>query len=224
MLGSGRGGGGMILPIDPAQWPTGGYDVVYADPPWPYKDRSLNRGGAARHYSVMTAADIFALPVSKLARRDAMLFLWATGPNLPLALETMAAWGFLYVGVAFTWLKTNKDNTLFMGMGHYTRSNAEFCLLGKRGKALKRLHKGIPMAQIHARESHSAKPEAFRDAINGLYGRDVARVELFARGEHGQMRHGDWDFWGNEVAAPRAIEDLTAEGHGISRTEEGESA
>lgn len=189
----------MILPLDPGQWPAAAYDVVYADPPWPYRDKAMQRGGATRHYSVMTAAEIFGLPVSRLARRDAVLFLWATGPNLPMALETMAAWGFRYVGVAFTWMKANRDNTLFMGMGHYTRSNAEFCLMGKRGKCFPRLDKGVPMAQIHPRLVHSAKPEAFRDSIDRLYGRGVDRVELFARGEHGQVRHYGWDFWGNEV-------------------------
>ena len=26
------------------------YKVIYADPPWKYDDKSLNRGGAERHY------------------------------------------------------------------------------------------------------------------------------------------------------------------------------
>lgn len=186
----------MILPLDPAGWPAAAYDVVYADPPWPYRDASKNRGGAARHYSVMTEAEIAALPVSRLARANSMLFLWATGPNLPMALRVMAAWGFGYVGVGFTWLKSNQDNTLFMGMGHYTRSNAEFCLLGKRGKGLTRVHRGIPMAQIHPRAAHSAKPTAFRSDIARLYG-EFDGVELFAR----EAVVG-WDCWGDQISTP----------------------
>jgi len=184
----------MILTLDPASWPVSAYDVVYADPPWPYKDKSINRGGAARHYTVMTEAEIAELPVPRLARADSMLFLWATGPNLPMALRVMDNWGFSYRGVGFTWLKSNADNTLFIGMGHYTRSNAEFCLMGKRGKGLRRVDKGIPMAQIHPRMRHSAKPVGFRQSIEWLYGTTVSRVELFARSECSR-----WDSWGNEV-------------------------
>lgn len=197
----------MILPANPELWPEAAYDIVYADPPWPYKDASKNRGGAARHYPVMTEAEIAALPVSRLARKHSMIFLWATGPNLPMALRVMAAWGYEYKGVAFTWMKSNKDNTLFMGMGHYTRSNAEFCLLGKRGKGLKRINKGVPMAQIHPRREHSAKPDAFRESIDALYGSDLTlkEVELFARGVL-PFPDAGWDFWGNEVAPLHAGE------------------
>lgn len=184
----------MILPLEPHDWPEAAYDLVYPDPPWPYKDKAQQRGGATRHYSTMTLDEICALPVSRLARKDSMLFLWATGPNLPMALLAMEAWGFKYVGVGFTWIKSNKDNTLFMGMGHYTRANAEFCFMGKRGKGLKRIDKGVPMAQIHPRETHSKKPEAFRHAINDLYG-FVPKVELFAR----HAAHY-WDSWGDEVS------------------------
>jgi len=187
----------MIVPLDPNDWPESKYDIVYADPPWPYRDKSMQRGGAERHYSTMTLDEICNLPVGRIARKDSMLFLWATGPNLPMALETMKAWGFKYVGVGFNWLKSNKDNTIFMGMGHYTRANAEFCLMGKRGKGLKRWAKNIPMAQIHPRTEHSAKPENCRHDIDRLYGWDKDAIELFAR----KMPSVTWDYWGNELVA-----------------------
>lgn len=183
-----------VLDRETRHWPVGRYNVILADPPWPYDDRCRHRGGAVRHYPVMTPEEMGALPVWVLAADRAVLFLWATGPNLPMALETMAQWGFRYRCVAFTWLKSNADNTLFLGMGHYTRSNAEFCLLGVRGKSLPRLCKAVPMAQIHARGKHSAKPGAFRREIERLYGA-VPRVELFAR----EYAAG-WDCWGDGVA------------------------
>ena len=46
--------------------------------------------------------------VAELAAADCALFLWATDPMLPQALDLMAAWGFQYKTVAFTWAKTTK--------------------------------------------------------------------------------------------------------------------
>jgi hypothetical protein len=31
-------------------FPDKKYNIIYADPAWNYTDKSLNRGGAARHY------------------------------------------------------------------------------------------------------------------------------------------------------------------------------
>ena len=41
------------------------------------------------------------------------------------------AWGFTYKTAAFVWVKKNrKQGGNFMGLGAYTRANAEVCLLG----------------------------------------------------------------------------------------------
>ena len=43
----------------------------------------------------------------------------------------MEAWGFTYKTAAFVWVKKNrKQGGNFMGLGAYTRANAEVCLLG----------------------------------------------------------------------------------------------
>lgn len=125
-----------------------GYKVIYADPPWSYDDKCLHRGGAERHYSTMSLEDICRLPVRNLAAKDCALFMWATFPKLFEARAVFAAWEFEYKTCAFVWIKTNKRmNTdqasffpvdsfdSFWGMGRWTRSNAEICLLGVRGKA-----------------------------------------------------------------------------------------
>jgi len=39
------------------------YDIIYADPPWSYQDKSMNRGGAERHYSTMNLKDICQLNI-----------------------------------------------------------------------------------------------------------------------------------------------------------------
>jgi len=81
----------------------------------------------------------------------------------------------------------------FMGNGSYTRSNAELCLIGKKGK-LERKDAGVRSVVFAPAGDHSAKPPEIRDSIVKLYG-DVPRVELFARGEAYQ----GWDIWGDQA-------------------------
>lgn len=109
-------------------FPDKKYSVIYADPPWSYSG-----GGAARnvtkHYHTMKPEDIYSLPVQNIAADDCLLFLWATFPNLDIALETIRRWGFRYKTAAFVWVKRNrKTPSWFWGLGNWTRSNPEVCL------------------------------------------------------------------------------------------------
>lgn len=111
------------------------YSVIYADPPWSYRQCGTgpkSRGNAVQHYHTMAVEDICALPVQRLAGGGGCaLFMWATFPTIPDALRVMRAWGFEYKTAAFVWVKKNrKSGTPFWGMGAYTRANAEVCLLG----------------------------------------------------------------------------------------------
>lgn len=146
-----------------------------------------------RHYPTMPLEDIKSLPVEELAAPDCVLFLWATFPMLQEALEVIRAWGFQFKTVAFTWIKlAPKADSIFWGMGYWTRSNAEICLLATKGQP-KRQAKNVHQVIISHVEEHSKKPEEARRRIVALMG-DVPRVELFAR----QAAAG-WDVWGNEV-------------------------
>ena len=49
---------------------------------------------AGKHYSLMPTEEIISLPVKSFCAKNAVLFLWATGPKLPEALKVMAGWGF----------------------------------------------------------------------------------------------------------------------------------
>ena len=168
------------------------YNVIYADPPWRYKVWS-GGGAADKHYPTMSIEDIAALPVDELAAKDCTLFLWITFPMLHEAWGVMRAWGFDFKTVAFVWVKLNlMSNSLFWGMGHWTRANAEICLLATKGSP-KRQAKNIHQIVISHVEEHSKKPDEVRRRIEALMG-DVPRVELFAR----QSSTG-WDVWGNEV-------------------------
>lgn len=112
----------------------GKYQIIYADPPWSYRSGKVN-GAAQNHYPTMSDEQLYQLPVSTLAADTCVLFLWCTFPKLPEALKLIKAWGFTFKTVAFVWLKQNKSgNGFFLGLGWWTRSNAEICLLAVKGK------------------------------------------------------------------------------------------
>jgi len=147
----------------------------------------------------MTLADICALPVPDLAADDAALFLWVTMPMIREGLAVIDAWGFTYKTCAFTWIKMNgrsrlffEPTNVFVGLGRWTRGNAELCLLATRGKP-KRVSAGVRQVVLSPRQKHSEKPAEVRDRIVALMG-DLPRLELFAR--HATP---GWDIWGNEV-------------------------
>ena len=176
------------------------YDVIYADPPWEYKQsgsKTNSRGMAKQHYPTMTTQDICNLPIEKISHETSLCFMWATFPNIAEALKVMESWGFIYKTAAFVWIKKNKRSlSNFWGMGAYTRANAEICLLGvkKRVKAneVVKSHKVHQVVESPV-ENHSKKPDVIREKITELLG-ETARCELFARS------HADgWDCWGNEV-------------------------
>lgn len=169
---------------------AGKYAVIYADPPWSYNQGG--HGAATNHYNTMTPKAIKELPVEALAAKDAVLFMWATFPNLPQALDTIQAWGFKYKTLAFNWVKFTRGVKLFWGLGFWTRSNPEVCLLAVKGKP-KRVSASVHSVIMSPIERHSKKPAETRDRIVQLMG-DVPRVELFAR----ESSEG-WDCWGNEV-------------------------
>ncbi len=171
------------------------YNIIYADPPWQYRvysDKGKGRS-AESHYPTMSIEDISNLPVKEIAAEDSALFMWVTFPVLKEALPVLEEWGFVYKTVAFVWVKQNKKTpSLFWGMGHWTRANAEICILATKGNP-KRCSAGIHQIIMSPIEQHSKKPDETRERIVSLVG-DLPRVELFAR----QQTPG-WDVWGNEV-------------------------
>jgi site-specific DNA-methyltransferase (adenine-specific) len=176
------------------------YKIILADPPWAYNDKTP-RGGAEKHYSTMSTADICKLPIQTLADPDCALFMWGTYPKLADALQVMAAWGFEYKTLAFQWVKTYKNGTPFWGLGRWTRANTEPCFLAVRGKP-KRLNMGVHQLIMSQIRKHSEKPPEVRDRIKLLLG-DLPAVELFAR----QQVPG-WDSWGNQVESTPTMKDL----------------
>lgn len=185
----------MLKPL-----PPGPFKVIYADPPWDFKTRSVKGlDGRPQHYPRMSLKEIKAMPVADSCDRDCWLFLWTTGPHLRQAFDVIDAWGFKYSGMGFTWIKLNRKATalfitladLFMGGGYTTRKNAEFCLLARRGKP-KRIGKNVREVLISPVREHSRKPDEF-------YG----RIEQFAEGPYLELfsrtSAPGWSAWGNDV-------------------------
>ena len=186
------------------EFPQGPFSIILSDPPWHFPrwgKKSDGHRGPDYYYPTMTLKAIKALPVESIAAKDAVLLLWATMPLLLEALDVMAAWGFDFRTVAFTLVKHNADGSPFMGLGYYTRANAEFCLLGRRGKGLPVINHDVPSLIQTQRREHSRKPDA-HPMIERLFGKQPS-LEMFAR------RHypaDNWTCWGNqlpdEVQAP----------------------
>jgi N6-adenosine-specific RNA methylase IME4 len=73
------------------------FAVIAADPPWRFVTRSakgLDSSSPDNHYATSELSEIKALDVASISADDCVLFLWATVPMTPQALEVMAAWGF----------------------------------------------------------------------------------------------------------------------------------
>jgi site-specific DNA-methyltransferase (adenine-specific) len=173
-------------------FPDKKYQIIYADPPWSYNDESCS-GSAQEQYNTMKIEDICNLPVNELADSDCVLFMWATYPLLPEALDVIKSWGFKYKSIAFQWIKLNSENGKeFYGLGRWTRGNTEPCLLATKGKP-HRINPDVFQIIRSPLKEHSKKPSITRSKIIHLMG-DIPRIELFSRD-----KIEGWDCWGNEV-------------------------
>ena len=183
------------------------YQVILADPPWPYYGSPTKAGAAGKHYQLMTLNDIKALNVRSITDKRAVCFMWCTSPMLQHAADVFRAWGFNYNNVAWVWAKTRKDGELYGAAGpmpsYVKTNNVEYLLIGstkRDGKApwsgiAKRGARMIQLVREPKGSRHSQKPDVFYDLVVDLVG-DRPRIELFAR-----QRVAGWDAWGNEVAA-----------------------
>jgi N6-adenosine-specific RNA methylase IME4 len=119
--------------------------------------------------------------------------LWATMPKLLAAFEVIAAWGFTYKTCGFVWVKqTAGGDGLHTGMGYWTRSNSEVCLLATKGKPV-RIAEDVHQVVLAPVGAHSAKPEEVRHRIERLVAGPY--LELF-----GRKPVEGWTVWGNEIA------------------------
>lgn len=173
------------------------FGVIYADPEWRFEVFSRETGldrSAENHYPCSSLETIKNRSVAEIAAPDCVLFLWATRPMLPQALDVMAAWGFSYKSCC-VWVKDR------VGTGYWFRDDAELLLVGTRGD----IPAPAPGTQGNAAicapvAEHSAKPEAFAEMIEALFP-TIPKIELNRRGA---ARPG-WSAWGNEAEGAQAV-------------------
>ncbi|OYV33696.1 MAG: hypothetical protein B7Z80_23315 [Rhodospirillales bacterium 20-64-7] len=168
--------------------------VIMCDPPWHfvnYSEKGEQKNPTA-HYDCMPLDDIQALPVLELADpTGCALVMWATGPMLPQAIDTMTCWGFKFVS-AGAWAKQSSTGKKWaFGTGYVYRSAAEFWLLGCVGKPKFR-SRSIRNLIVSPVREHSRKPEMMRAMCEKQF--DGPRIELFAR----ESAPG-WMSWGNQA-------------------------
>jgi N6-adenosine-specific RNA methylase IME4 len=152
----------------------------------------MGRRTAESHYRTLSVDDLASLPVPMICAPDCVLFLWVPSSLLEDGLRLMTAWGFYFKTVAFVWVKRTKNGLHFWGMGHWTRTGAEVCLMGIRGSP-KRVAKNVHQVIEAEVRQYSRKPDETRERIERLMG-DVPRIELFAR----DVPSG-WTAWGDET-------------------------
>ena len=173
-----------------------GFGAIYCDPPWKfeaYSSKGITQRSAESKYRTSSIEVLKEMRVADIAAKDCCCFMWAVDSHLDQAIDLMRSWGFEYKTIAFIWVKTKPTapEEPRMGMGLWTRKEAEICLLGKRGSP-PRLSGGVRQVIMEPRREHSRKPDCAYERIEKLVAGPY--VELFAR----QRRPG-WFAWGNEV-------------------------
>ena len=168
--------------------PVGIFDVLVADPPWAYSNSGGLPGQAENHYAAMPLDALKQMPLPQMAE-NAALFLWATNPLLPEALELVSAWGFSYK-TNVVWVKTELQKP---GVGFYVRGRHELLLICTRGRFVPDQAGRSPIGSVVSAPigEHSRKPDEAYALIEAIYP-GSRYVELFAR----RSRSG-WATWGS---------------------------
>lgn len=171
------------------------YGVILADPEWRFEvwsEKGLTNTSADNHYSTSSLEVIKSRKVASIAADDCALFLWATVPMMPEALEVMNAWGFKYKSHV-AWVKHKS------GTGYWFRNRHELLLLGTRGKPpCPSEGEQWPSVLEASSGKHSEKPEESYRLIEDYFP-NLPKIELNQR----KGRVG-WEGWGDEAPAEAA--------------------
>ncbi len=173
--------------------PTGEYDVIVCDPPWPMKRSELDERPqqVELDYSTMTEEDIAAI---NLPCADAChVFLWTTQRFLPVAFGVLDAWGLKYT-CTFVWHKPGGPQPLYL-----PQFNTEFVLYARKGSPEFLDTKAFFTSFEAPRGAHSEKPEAFYDMVRRVTG--GRRLDMFSR-----RKIEGFSSWGFEAPAAAAEE------------------
>ena len=174
-----------IIPVPPT--PDGKYDVIVIDPPWPVTHAPMPRAKAGPPYPTMTLEEIAELDIPDLAADDAWVFLWTTNQFVPAAVDLLEDWDLGYRGL-LVWKKNLKTGTQYGW-----RMNAEFVVVGRKGKPKFDDITDFQAVNAWKAGKHSAKPAEFYDLIERVCG-PSKRLDMFAR-----RPLPGWEVWGKEA-------------------------
>jgi len=169
--------------------PNGIFQVILCDPPWQYGNSMPSYfTEQANYYPLMSIEEICKIPISSIADKNAVLFLWVTSPILEESFEVIKAWGFQYK-TSFVWDKIKHN------MGHYSSVRHEILLLCIKGSYPIQNKKLYDSVFSEERTEHSKKPMFYYEMIEDLYPHSN-KIELFAKSK----REG-WTSYGNQLSS-----------------------
>ena len=181
--------------------PNKKYNIIYADPPWRFGSKQLQKYNnkrfdslESREYETMSHDELLSMNVKSIIENDSTCFMWTTDAHLKEAIEIMESWGFKYKTIAFIWVKKYESGSLVYTLAPWTLKSCEICILGIKG-IMGKYKKANNVKQLveAVRTKHSKKPNEVRKRRVALFG-DIPRIELFAR-----EKVEGWDSWGLEV-------------------------
>lgn len=83
-------------------------------------------------YPTLTDAELRLLPIREIAKDDAVLLMWTTGPMKDKALALIRYWNFTYKTSMFVWNKVSGGRVQSL-KGKYSNPSTEEVLIATRG-------------------------------------------------------------------------------------------
>lgn len=154
--------------------PTGKYDVIVIDPPWPMQ--KIERECAPNQvsqidYPTMDEGQMAGidLPVADACH----IWLWTTHKFLSMALRLLDAWDLKYV-CCFVWHKPGGFQPF-----NLPQYNCEFALYARHGSPVFSDTKKFNTCFDAPRQKHSEKPQEFYDVVRRVTAGQ--RLDMFSR-------------------------------------------